>query len=419
MNEAAMIGFWTLLGLIAAQTALTVGFVRTLRARPRPAPAVPYTPKAAVVLCLRGTDPFLADCLDALLQQDYPDYAVRIVVDQPDDPAWDVVRAALPRAGTVPVHAASLTDRRDTCSLKCSSLTQAVAGLDESFAVIAQLDADCVPHRTWLRELVAPLADPRCGAATGNRWYMPAEPSWGALVRSLWNAAAIVQMYCYGIPWGGTLALKMAVVRQADLLERWRSAFCEDTLLYRVLRRIGLKVAFVPSLMMVNREGCDVAGFVRWGCRQLLTARLYHPAWPAVVGHGLATTAATAVWLALLIAAVGQQAWTAAAWLAAGGACYWLAMPVLLAMIERAVQRTMRLRGEAVPRPSFRTAAWRLIAIPWTQVVYLVALVSALLVRRVDWRGVVYQVGGPGRIRLIAYRPLAAAPAAGCSRQSL
>ena len=76
--------------------------------------------------------------------------------------------------------------------------------------MVALLDADTIPHRTWLRELVAPLADPRVGAATGNRWYMPAEAGWAGLVRYLWNAAAVVQMYCYGIAWGGTLALKRA-----------------------------------------------------------------------------------------------------------------------------------------------------------------------------------------------------------------
>ncbi len=59
---------------------------------------------------------------------------------------------------------------------------------------------------------------------------MPIASSWGALVRYLWNAAAIVQMYWYEIAWGGTLAVKRKAIEKAGLLERWRHAFCEDTM---------------------------------------------------------------------------------------------------------------------------------------------------------------------------------------------
>ena len=39
------------------------------------------------------------------------------------------------------------------------------------------------------------------------------------------------------------------------------------------LGAIGQRVAFVPSLMMVNREDCSMGVFFRWVKRQLLTAR--------------------------------------------------------------------------------------------------------------------------------------------------
>ena len=97
--------------------------------------------------------------------------------------------------------------------------------------------ADTIPHRTWLRELAAALADEQVGAATGNRWYMPQQPTWGSLVRLFWNAAAIVQMWFYGIAWGGTLAVKTKVFRESDLLERWGNAFCEDTMTFAALKR--------------------------------------------------------------------------------------------------------------------------------------------------------------------------------------
>ena len=67
---------------------LVIGFVRALYRFRRVLPADNDCPKAAVVLCLRGTDPFLEDCLRAVLNQDYPQYEIRIVVDSRQDPAW-------------------------------------------------------------------------------------------------------------------------------------------------------------------------------------------------------------------------------------------------------------------------------------------------------------------------------------------
>ena len=110
------------------------------------------------------------------------------------------------------------------------------------------------------------------------------------------------------------------------LKERWGKAFCEDTMLFEVLRKQGLKVAFVPSLMMVNREACDVPGYSSWVRRQLLTARLYHPRWLAVAGHGLMTSLVQAAAVVLLVAALVTGRGEVAAWVGGGLAVYLASM---------------------------------------------------------------------------------------------
>ncbi|NQU20150.1 MAG: glycosyltransferase family 2 protein [Candidatus Nealsonbacteria bacterium] len=414
MNALAVVLFWVLVGLVAGQALMVIRFCQILYRRARPeAAAAPYCPKTAVILCLRGPDPFLPACVEALLTLDYPSYDVQIIVDSPDDPARQIAeettrriaeKEAVARQGPA-VQITVLTDHRDSCSLKCSSLLQAVAAMDESYEVVALLDADTVPHPSWLRDLVAPLADAQVGASTGNRWYMPAGASWGALVRYVWNSAAVVQMFSYGIPWGGTLALKTDVLRRSDLLDRWGRAFCEDTMVYSSLRKLGMKVAFVPSLMMVNREACSVSSFYHWVRRQLLAARLYHPGWPAVVVHCIGTALLQVAVAGLLLAAVLSAQWHAAAWFAAGLACYWGPMPLLLCGMEACVRRIVHARGE--PTGWLAGCAWLrlLAALPLTQSVYPVALISALLVRKVHWRGVFYQIGGPAQVHLIEYHP--------------
>ncbi len=419
MTTWAFALFWVLLSLAVGQAVAARRFVRVLRQVPSTPLAAPPCPKVAVVLCLRGTDPFLSTCIDAILRQDYPSYDLRIVVDSRDDPAWSFAEQATRASASSAVRMQPLTARLPTCSLKCSSLVQAISELDDSYEAVALLDADTIAHRTWLRELVAPLADDRVAAATGNRWYAPAAASWGGLIRRLWNAAAVVHMWMFRIPWGGTLALKLSVVRQSDLLERWAHALCEDTMLYQALRRRGYRVAFVPSLMMVNREQCGTGDFFRWVRRQLLTTRLYHPAWGAIVAHGAGISAALATGFVLLAAAAIAREVRAAAWLTAGMASYWIIMAALLTTIETGVRRNMQARGE--PLANMRFADWprTFIAMLLTQMVYTAALASTLFLRVVDWRGIRYRVGGPWNIRLLEYKPCARAEGSPSSLQSL
>ena len=419
MNELGVVTFWTLLALALGQVPLVWAFVRALRRGKQDPPAAQPCPKAAVVICLRGADPFLVDCLEAILDQDYPQYDVRVVIDSREDPAWQVVQDVIRRRTTDKLRPTPLTERRDTCSLKCSSVLQAISELDDSYEVVALLDADTIPHSGWLRQLVAPLADDQVGAATGNRWYMPADANWAALVRYVWNSAAVVQMFCHRIAWGGTLALKTKVLRDSDLLDRWGHAFCEDTMLHRVLRRRGLRVAFVPSLMMVNREACQMPGYFRWVRRQMLTARLYHPRWLAVVGHGLITSLAQAAAVGVLIAAMLTGHWQGAAWAGGGLACYQIAMLLFLAPMEVGVRRVVGARGEPTNWLAATTAAKLLPAVPLTQTIYSVVLISAILVRRVEWRGVSYQIDGPWEIRLIEYAPYEASHATADAMASL
>ncbi len=367
-------------------------------------------PKAAVILCLRGDDPFLPRCLNLLLQLDYPRYDVRIVIDHADDPALPIVQAAVEgmsdekrTAGTMRIEI--LQSPRETCSLKCSSLLQAVARLDETYEFIAQLDADTIPHASWLRELATGLDDDRVGAATGNRWYMPADAGWGTLIRFTWNAAAVAQMYLFEIAWGGTLAVKTKVLRESDLLDRWGHALCEDTMLYGKLKAMGLRVAFMPALMMVNREGCDYGSFFRWMRRQLLTAKLYHPRFIGVLTHGIFGAFATIGSFVAMTVAAALGEWHAASLLAAAFFIYQLVMLLLWPVMEGTVRRIVRARGEPTAWVTPKKAANFAVTNVVLQFIYPIGLLSALFLRRVDWRGVEYKINGPYDIELVEYRP--------------
>lgn len=416
--ELSIATFVALAIFAIVQAVLVLAFLRALRHQPTVSTGDEKQPKVALILCLRGGDPFLDDCIQAILNQDYPNYDVHIVIDHQDDPARQIVDAALAKASSENVFVQFLTDRLETCSLKCSSLVQVVSQLDESYDVMAQLDADTIAHRTWLRELVGPMREDDVGATTGNRWYMPDDVNWGTMVRWLWNAAAVVQMYCYRIPWGGTLAIKMDVVRQSDLLTRWSHGFCEDTMLAAFLKQRGQRVQFVPSLLMINRESCGLSDFTRWVSRQLLTARLYHPSWPLVAGHAILSSFLMAAAFVLCAIAIATNNYLAATLHASGLIVYQVSNFFLLWRLESAACRIVKRRGETCARFTLADLFKLPLAVVVTQTVYVTALLRAVLARTVAWRGAVYEIRGK-RVQLLEDCPFSAEEEANQSTMSL
>ena len=87
----------------------------------------------------------------------------------------------------------------------------------------------------------------------------------------------------------------------------------------------------------------------------------------------------------------------------------------LMAILEWAARRVVASRQEPTGWLSFWGWVSAFGVIPVTQVIYAGAMVSAMLLRHVDWRGVEYQIDGPWGIRLVEYRPYVPPHSAGGS----
>ncbi len=408
MITLACLAVSALLGLVAVQSVLVWSFVRTLQNFVVPLISDEQAPRAVVMLCLRGTDPFLKKCLFGLLNQDYPEYQVRIVVDSPEDPAHAVIAEVLDETKATNVRVENLLEKRPHCSLKCSSIRQVLDTLEPEFEIVAQLDADTIAHPTWLRELATGLQPNDVGLATGNRWYMPTNPSLGSIVRYIWNAGAVVQMNWHNFAWGGCFAIKRRVLQESNLLKRWGRAFCDDTVLIIPVRKMGLRVAFVPSLMMINRENISLDSFYHWVCRQMVNVRLYHPAWLAVVVHGFVSAMVPLAALVLLLAAILQGDLTSSAVALTGLGIYGGSLLLSLIPMVKAMRAIAASRGE----PSRWISGWRVlklaIAMPITQVVHTSAIVAATIAKSTSWRGIHYFIDGPWKVRMEQYLPYCA-----------
>jgi cellulose synthase/poly-beta-1,6-N-acetylglucosamine synthase-like glycosyltransferase len=408
VNELARLVFWSLLSLLIAiiPFAVIVTFRLFTADSKQESKDDSWLPKATVILCLRGADPFLPDCLLALLNQNYPAYSVHIIIDSREDEAWDIVDKTLYNfEATIPVKVSTLEVKRSTCSLKCSALIQAIGDLDKDCEVVAFVDADTLTHSTWLRELVSPFSDSTVGATTGNRWYIPGNQLWGSLVRYLGNIPTVVHMCIHNVPWGGTLAIRTKALRRSQLLEQWSQGLVEDVLVYQAMQKQGLRVQFIPSLIMVNREQCSLSNYLPWIKRQLLCVRLYHPSWILVVIHGMVTALVPLLAVGLLLIALFFHQWEAVAWIACGLFCSLFGQALVVSILEQGVRRVVRRRRGVMPERSAMTMLKTLVAIPLTQLIFMWAIMAAMMTRYIDWRGITYEIKEPWDIRLVDYRP--------------
>lgn len=366
-------------------------------------------PRLTVFMPLRGADPFLPEAIRSVLENEYPNLQLRIVVDNREDPAWKVVEDTVKSLGRDDVRVSVLREKPPQRSLICSSLIQAFDESAETCDLICFCAADMVVPANWYREMAKAMRDPEAGSLLGNRWYMSAEGRWGSLVRYAWNAGAVVLMWLLKIPWSGALALRPADVHRTGLRRMWETSMVEDVPVYDAMRRSGLEMRFVPSLTIVNREEIGLGGAFRFMKRQMIWARLYHPRWALVVAHSLMGLLSLVGPLALAGWALAAGEFGVAAWLCGGAAAYLAGEALLLGMLESSVCDVLRSRNEDATGLTIGRAVRMLPAIALTQFLYPLAVIACCFARVVHWRGIDYRILGRGKVRMIEYVPFRAA----------
>jgi cellulose synthase/poly-beta-1,6-N-acetylglucosamine synthase-like glycosyltransferase len=357
--------------------------------------------KVAVILPLRGADPFLERCLHGLLHQEYPAYTLFIVLDHEDDPARPIVERILARGhpSNVDIHVEVMTAWGKNCGLKNSAQLQVLSRLDKSFDVVTFTAADSIVAPDWLTSMTAPFADPKVGVASGLRWFTPRDCNWGTLVRHLYNAASFGQMYVFHLPWGGSQSMRCSILRETDILEYWGRCICEDTATYATLRKLGLRIEYVTKATHFNRETIDLPGAYEFIRRQLMCVRLHHVLWPVMLFANLANFIALVA--AIGLAAVGLVSGdTTMATISVGlFGFYCIGMLSALTVGERLLWQ----RSDPPPPP---ISTWKLVpATIVTQVLSIYAMIETMFMRSIDWRGVTYAIDGRDRIRLVEYKP--------------
>lgn len=371
-----------------------------------------FQPQTTVFLSIRGCDPSLEKNLVNLLQQDYENYNVVAVVDHQSDDAWVITHHVKSEFDTEHrLQILELDEPLNSCSLKCSALVQAIETLSDDVEVIVLVDADVVPHREWLLQATNPLADPYVGVVSGNQWFEPSNRSAGSLLRSLWNAGALVPTAALANPWAGTCAMRLEDVRRTGLIETWKESIVDDGPIRKAFEPLEKQVVFNPELIMVNRENCTVDYVDKYVPRMLRWSRMYEK-----------TFVNTFIHMLLLVSSLGTTIGLTLACLFTGN--WWGVGIGLTAIVLNVI---FNIAGYVIVRDSIRRIESRrdevkhqhylghlspgrimklALLIPICQLGFGLWTIKAIFLRRIAWRQITYEIKGRNDVRMLKYQPI-------------
>lgn len=385
----AAIVLW--LGILSVRGGLRFAdYVKSEIARPLSS----FTPFVSVIAPIRGVDPGLEENLSALFQQDYPDYEIVFVTDAASDPSLKVIENVKTRhsnshIATRVVIAGAAVD----CGQKVHNLRVAVGEIDSRSEALVFVDADARPQVHWLRSLVAPLHDQSIGATTGYRWFIPLRGGLSSQLCSVWNAsiasslgASTNKNFC----WGGSTAIRRAVFDHLQIKEHWQGTVSDDFALTNALRAAQLPIHFVPACLTASLEDCTFRQLIEFTTRQLKITRVYSShLWKAALIGSL---------LFILVFFGGIVLVVARAF---NGLSYWLPLSLLVVIfVFGAIKSYIRLRSVELPLTKYKkelrkTLPAHLLLWPLTSALFLYNCLAAMLSRRIEWRGITYELKSP------------------------
>ena len=355
-----------------------------------------FLPPAVVILPVRGMDPGFDDNVRAIVRQTYPKYRLVVVAEDPVDSAADQVRAIARETSRVPVSVV-VADPGDLPG-KVNAVRSGLLHLTPTDEVVVFADSDIRPAEDWLRQLVQPLADSTVGVATGFRWYVPPRPTFWSLVRTEWNAVSANVLFDprRAFAWGGSCAVRRDHLPVLRLEDRWREVLSDDLVLSQAVRDAGLKIAYAPAALVPTFEGATRAICLEWCVRQMMMATLYLP---IVRRYAAASFAIFDGSVILGLASLSLASALGPSYLVP--AILFLA-PLLVAVVKAFVRRRALFSAAPSVATAWKVPPWRVafaaLAVPWVMAWGLVRTRRPTSVR---WRGHVYDVRDPQRIRLL------------------
>lgn len=360
-------------------------------------PASGFAPFATVIVPCKGLDEGLFDNLAALAAQDYPAYELIFVVDDENDPAVSTIEKVSAKAPQD--SKLVIAPRATNSSQKVGNLREAVLHADARSEIFVFADSDARPGKDWLRALAAPLEDKTVGAATGYRWFFSENRSLASELRSSWNASVASFLgpntktnFC----WGGSMAIRRDTFEDLDIREKWSGTLSDDFAVTRAMNAGGKAIYFVPRALAPSIENCPVRCLFEFTNRQIKITRVYAAKLWLLSFFGSGLFNLVTIWsvLILFVYPAGAAPWIASLFtllsvtvLSTGKA--WLRC--------KAVRLALPTHSAALDRQFiYQTTLWL-----FTPAIFLINSATALLSKRIRWRGTEYEMVSPSETKVL------------------
>ena len=228
-------------------------------------------PPISVLKPVHGDEPYLSSSLESFFQQRYDRYELIFGARSADDPALAVVETLRRRYPHVPTRIV-LTGPPIYANAKISALEPMIEAAAHSFLLIADSDTRVGPH--CLREVIAPLSDPRVGLVTclyrgvsigglSSRLEalgMSVEMPSGVLVANLLEGMRFAL--------GPTMATRKDVLNQLGGIGTLGEYLADDYMLGRLIWQSGHEVVLsrhvVDHIIVNQRWRASLQHQVRW-----------------------------------------------------------------------------------------------------------------------------------------------------------
>jgi hypothetical protein len=355
-----------------------------------------YRPRTVLIVPCKGLDLSFQENITSFFNQDYENYLLWFVVADKADPAYGKLcelKTELADDSKADDAQVLVAGYGKSCSQKIHNLLYCCEKIGNDVEVLAFADSDACVRTDWLSHLVYPLRQPKNGAASGYRWFIPKKNNSASLALSAVNAkvAQFLGNTRFNQAWGGSMAIGAETFRKVGLDKIWTKALSDDLSLSYAVKKAGLKIAFVPACLVASYESTTWQKLFEFGRRQLLITRISAPKtwW---FGLGAALYSVLGLWGTVALAAytivTGQQ-----------NVFFFAAVPVLFfaSQMARAIlrQRTAgKLLEKDLPKMKFAIAADVLFFWLWS-LLLLALIVSSAFGRTITWRRIRYKLLGP------------------------
>lgn len=333
-----------------------------------------YRPGISVLKPLCGVDEGLYENLVSFATQQYDDFELVIAVEDPNDPALEIVQRVRREHPDVPITTVAHGEDVPGANPKVISLQHMARLARHEYLLISDSNVRAAPD--YLSAIVAEMADPNVGLVS-SMIVGAGEESWGAQCENLHLNTFVVGGVCMA-----DLADKPCVVGKSMLMrkdelhtlggfESLRQVLAEDYLLGQRYHAAGFRVVLSPHTIDTYNQHMSMRRFlsrhVRWAVLRRTCA----------IGPFLSEPLLYASPFILSP-------------LAAGHATQW-SLPCLAALCVRIGNDAVMARSSSGRWP----APMALALLPLKDALLLGAWVMALLRRSVAWRGHTLRVG-PG-----------------------